>query len=140
AAALAFEAQTEEGALPGRGAMDPMTPAGQRWVVKLDYVGSNPAVQPEGKIPTAAVFSYFKGEPSQWRTGVASFAQLRYHDLWPGIDLVYSGQANQLKYEFEVQPDADPALIHLAYRGASAVRLTADNQLEVSTPLNSFRD
>jgi len=118
---------------------DPMAPA-QRWAVKLDFVGANPAVQPVGDNPTGAVFSYFKGQASQWRSGVASFAQVRYPDLWPGIDLVYSGQANQLKYQFVVQPGADPAQIQLAYRGASSVRLTADGQLEVTTPLNTFRD
>src|SRR5579859_689331 len=139
-AASAFAARRGDETLPGSGATDPTAAARQRWVVKLDFVGANPAVQPVGNNPTQAVFSYFSGQPSQWRSGVASFAQLRYHNLWPGIDLVYSGHVAQLKYEFEVQPDADPAQIQLAYRGASGLRLTADGQLEVSTPLNSLRD
>ena len=45
-----------------------------------------------------------------------------------------------MKYEFVVQPGADPAQIQLAYRGASAVRLSAEGQLEVTTPLGGFRD
>ena len=112
----------------------------QRWAVKLDFVGANPNVQPVGESKSGAAFSYFKGPPSQWQAGVPGFAQLRYPGLWPGIDLVYSGQAGQLKYEFVVQPGADPARIRMAYRGASAVRLTADGQLEVTTPLTSFHD
>jgi hypothetical protein len=67
-------------------------------------------------------------------------AQIRYPNLWPGIDLVYSGRANELKYEFVVQPGADPAQIQLAYRGASAVGLVEGGQLGVSTPLGGFRD
>jgi len=119
---------------------EPAPQAGQRWAIKLDFVGANPGVQPQGEDQTAAVFSYFKGQPGQWQAGVPSYAQLRYPNLWSGIDLVYSGQGSQMKYEFEVQPGADPAQIQLAYRGASALRLTSDGQLEVSTPLNSFRD
>ena len=114
--------------------------AAQRWAVKLDFVGANPNVHPAGESKTAAVFSYFKGQQSQWRAGVSSYAQLRYPNLWPGIDLVYSGQANQLKYEFLVQPGADPGRIQMAYRGANSVRLTADGALEVTTPLGGFRD
>ena len=112
----------------------------QRWAVKLDFVGANPKIQPVGQNASAATFSYFRGQQSQWQVGVPTYAQVRYPELWPGIDLVYSGQANQLKYEFVVQPGANPAQIQLAYRGATAVRLTADGQLEVVTPLNTFRD
>ena len=103
-------------------------------------MGANPGVQPLGEDQTAAIFSYFKGQESQWKAGLSSFAQLRYHDLWPGIDLVYTGQGNQMKYTFEVQPGADPAQIQLAYRGASAVRLTADGQLDVTTPVGGIQD
>src|SRR5579859_6173368 len=115
-------------------------PAETRWAVKLDFVGANPGVRPVGENPASTVFSYFHGQPNQWQAGVPAFTQLRYHNLWPGIDLVYSGQSNQLKYEFVVQPGADPAQIRLAYRGASGVRLTPDGQLEVSTPLIRFSD
>ena len=33
----------------------------ERWVVKLDFIGANPDVKPEGIEPADAVFSYFKG-------------------------------------------------------------------------------
>jgi hypothetical protein len=126
-------------ALPGS-LLSVAAPAETRWTVKLDFVGANPGVRPVGENPTSTVFSYFHGQPSQWQAGVPAFTQLRYHNLWPGIDLVYSGQSNQLKYECVVQPGADPAQIRLAYRGASGVRITPDGQLEVSTPLIRFSD
>jgi Beta-propeller repeat len=119
---------------------NPLPQAARRWAVKLDFVGANPDVRPVGEGKTEAVFSYFKGQPGQWQAGLPSFAQIRYPELWPGIDLVYSGLANQLKYEFVVQPGADPARIQLAYRGASAVQLTAGGQLAVTTPSGGFHD
>jgi hypothetical protein len=111
----------------------------QRWAVKLDFVGSNPDVQPVGVSETGALISYFKGRPDQWVTGLKTYSRIVYRDLWPGIDLEYSGTVNRLKYQFVVQPGADAAQIRLAYRGAD---LTIDEagQLQVSTPLAGFHD
>jgi hypothetical protein len=115
-------------------------PAGLRWNVGLDFVGADPLAAPVGESPTQAVISYFHGSPKQWQSGMPTFSQVRYPELWPGIDLVYSGRTGALKYEFLVQPGADPAQIRLAYRGAGRVRLTETGGLEVSTPAGSFDD
>jgi len=45
-----------------------------------------------------------------------------YEELWPGIDLVYTGTVNWLKYHFLVKPDTDPRQIRLAYRDATSVK------------------
>ena len=112
----------------------------ERWVVKLDFVDANPNVRPVGQEPTAAVISYFKGPREEWTTGLPTYASLVYRDLWPGIDLVYTGTGSRLKYTFVVQPGADPNQIKLAYRGATGVRINEAEQLEVSTPLESFQE
>jgi hypothetical protein len=114
--------------------------ARERWAVKLDFVGANPDVRPVGEEQTEAIISYFKGPQEQWHTGLPTYSRIVYRDLWPGIDLVYYGTVNQLKYEFVVQPGADPAQIRLRYRGATDVALNAAGQLEVSTPLGGFTD
>jgi len=112
----------------------------QRWAVKLDFVGANPDVRPVGEEQQEAVISYFKGQPDEWRTGLPTYSRLVYRDLWPGIDLVYYGTVDRLKYEFIVHPGADPAQIRLAYRGATGVALNGAGQLEVETPLGGFAD
>lgn len=80
----------------------------QRWAVKLDFVGANPDVQPIGEDLTPAVVSYFKGPQEQWKTGLKTYARLVYPDLWPGIDLVYTGTGNRLKATFMVKPGRTP--------------------------------
>jgi uncharacterized repeat protein (TIGR01451 family) len=114
--------------------------ARQRWAVKLDFVGANPDVRPRGQEPTPAVISYFKGSREQWKAGLGTYASLVYRDLWPGIDLVFTGTINRLKYTFLIHPGADPERIKLAYRGATAVTLTGGGELDVSTPVGGFRD
>jgi hypothetical protein len=110
----------------------------ERWVVKLDFLGGS--AQPLGQAPTETVVSYFQGSRDRWQVGLPTYARLIYPDLWSGIDLVYEVQDSQLKYHFIIQPGTDPAHIRLAYRGATAVRLSTAGQLEVFTPAGSFHD
>jgi hypothetical protein len=114
--------------------------AGRRHVVKLDFVGADPGVHPRGDEMTEAVVSYFRGKPGQWQAGLPTFSRIVYPDLWPGIDLSYSGMSGRLKYEFIVRPGADPSLIRLAYRGAEDVEVDGDGRLVVKTAAGSFRD
>jgi hypothetical protein len=112
----------------------------QRWAVKLDFVDANPNVRPMGQEKTETIISYFKGPQDQWHAGLPTYSRIIYPDLWPGIDLVYYGTVNQLKYEFIVHPGADPNQIRLAYRGATDVTLNAAGQMQVTTPLGGFTD
>jgi hypothetical protein len=110
-----------------------------RWIVKLDFVGANQNVQPLAQDETAAVVSYFKGQPEDWVTGLKTYSRVVYRDLWPGIDLEYLGTVSELKYQFVVRPGADPSQIRLAYRGAE-VAIGEAGALEVSTPAGGFQD
>jgi hypothetical protein len=108
--------------------------------VKLDFVGARPDVQPEGLDRQQAVFSYFKGAESDWRTGLPTFSKIIYRGLWPGVDLVYRGTVGKLKYAFLVAPGADPELIRLRYRGAMSVTPTTAGALRVTTSEGAFED
>ena len=110
-----------------------------RWAVKLDFEGANQSVVPVGRRRTPAVVSYFRGSSSDWKTGVSTFSEIVYQDLWPGIDLVFSGTVDQVKHEFVVHPGANPADIRLTYRGAD-VSLGEEGEIVVETPLGAFTD
>ena len=127
------------GAWEGKESGEENDPA-ERWIVKLDFVGANPDSKPKALEETGAVISYFRGKPENWLTRVPTYSKIIYPDLWPGIDLVYSGTFQQLKYEFIVHPGADPSRIRLAYRGASQVTMDEKGQLLVETPEGSFHD
>ncbi|MHC4946272.1 MAG: DUF7948 domain-containing protein, partial [Planctomycetota bacterium] len=109
------------------------------WNVKLEFLDADP-VSPEGRDRQKAVYSYFRGRPEEWHGGCATYSRLVYENLWPGIDLVYSGAKNKLKYEFKVKPGADPARIRLAYRGAEKVAVEEGGSLRVTTPAGGFED
>jgi PKD repeat protein len=111
-----------------------------RWVVKLDFIGANPNVKITAEEKTPAIISYFKGRPQDWKTSLPTFNRVVYSDLWPGIDLVYSGTVSRLKYSFMVKPGADPDRIQLAYRGTMKVGLDEGGRLQIETPAGRFQD
>jgi hypothetical protein len=129
----------DSGAMPGR-PVDPAAARESRWVVKLDFLGARPGVKPVGTDETGTAISYFHGAPGEWKTGLPAYSRILYSNIWPGIDLAYTGTQDKLKYEFVVRPGADPSMIRLVYRGASAVSVDKDGRLAVSTPAGGFED
>jgi hypothetical protein len=106
----------------------------------LDFVGADRAAQAElaGR-PTGGRVDYRVGEQSRWRAGLASYPELVYRDLWPGIDMAFTGSGGRLKYEFRLAPGADPGRIQLAYQGARSLSLTG-GALAVNTGHGTLRD
>ena len=112
----------------------------RRWNVTLAFDGTDRDLEPRGEARQEAVFSYFRGREEEWKKAVPTFGSIVYEDLWPGIDLRFSGGVHELKYEFIVQPGVDPGLIGLTFSGASDLRVTDGGELEAATPLGPIRD
>lgn len=118
----------------------PAARSASRWVVKLDFVDARKDARPAGLERSGTTISYFRGKRQDWKAGLAACSKIIYRDLWPGIDVLYSGTVDRMKYEFVVHPGADPSRIKLAYRGAVKVALTADGRLTIQTPAGGFED
>lgn len=112
--------------LLGRGA--------SRWAVRLEFVDAEPGVRVEGEAPQETVYSFFRGEPCEWKTGIRAFGAVRYRGVWPGVEVRFTGRRGILKATYRVAPGADPGRIRLRYRGARSVRVTPRGTLRVETP------
>ncbi|MDE2179900.1 MAG: hypothetical protein KGJ40_03510 [candidate division NC10 bacterium] len=111
-----------------------------RWVVTLDFVDANPEVRPQWQELMPTTISAVTELQLQEKTGRPADATLRYRDVWPGIDLLYTTTDGRLHSTFLVKPGADPNQIQFAYHGITAVRRTEAGQLEVTTPGGSFSE
>jgi hypothetical protein len=102
----------------------PPEPVSSRGVLlRLDFEGAN-RVTPQGRDPLPHPTNFFIGnDPTRWRTGVRSFREIIYEDLYDGIDLVYRLGPNGLKYDFLVNPVADPRSIRMAYEGIKSLNV-----------------
>ncbi|MCA1679503.1 MAG: hypothetical protein LC777_11410, partial [Actinobacteria bacterium] len=108
--------------------------------VGLGFVGANPRAELEAVGRARGGVDYLVGERARWRTGLASYPELVYRELWPGIDMAFKGQGGRLKYEFRLRPGADPGRIRLAYRGAESLSLSSAGALRVQTKRGVLRD
>lgn len=68
---------------------------------------------------------------ARWHT---DFSEVRYKNVYPGIDVVYYGQEGRLEYDFVLMPGADPGAIKMSYEGVSGIALDAAGDLLLSTP------
>jgi hypothetical protein len=100
-----------------------MTEVQMRWL----HAG-RPSIFAEQLLPGRS--NYLVGsDPSRWIKGIPQFAQIRYHQLYPGIDLVFHGTGDSIEHDFQVQPGADPAKI--AFRLDQRSVVLKDGSLEV---------
>ena len=107
---------------------------GRSSVIRLRFPGSSSAVEVVGAESPTGVTNFFVGDdPEKWRANVPTYSAITYHDLYPGIDLVYGGGCTQLKSEFIVAAAADPTEISMQYSGANSVYLREEGALVIET-------
>ncbi|MBO0935328.1 gliding motility-associated C-terminal domain-containing protein [Fibrella sp. HMF5335] len=119
---------------------EPVLPTIRAHGVGVTFAGANTQPELEARNAVATTYSYFLGnDPARWAGGVAGYSEVVYHNLYPGIDLRVFAYYQTLKYEFVIQPGADPDQIKLAYEGADQLSL-ADSRLRIQTSVNEFRE
>ena len=102
--------------------------------LRLSLIGANRSAMwsQSEQLPTRA--NYFRGKTkTDWHTDIPTFARVREHNLYPGIDLVYYGSGNRLEYDFVVAPHADIRNIRMRYSGAESARIAATGNLILHT-------
>jgi len=101
-------------------------------VLRTGLVGSNAAPRVSGLDRLPGKSNYFIGaKADERRTNVATYGKVRYHDVYPGIDLVYYGNQGRLEYDFIVAPGADPQTVALEFKGADKLEVDSQGDLVV---------
>jgi photosystem II stability/assembly factor-like uncharacterized protein len=98
--------------------------------LRMHLLGANPRPTPAAVEQLPGRINYLLGnDPAQWLQAVPTFARVRYHEVYPGIDLVYYGNEQELEYDFLLAPGADPEAIALHFDGADRLELDAQGDL-----------
>jgi len=104
--------------------------------VRLRYDGADPHARVSGDDQLPGVATYLVGaDPSRWQVDVPTYARVPYHDVYPGMDLVYYGTVGRLEYDWRLAAEADPGRITLAVDGARRVSLDAAGNLVLGAAL-----
>jgi len=102
----------------------------EQLLIKASFVGANAAPNAVGLYEMEYKCNYFLGnDPAHWRTDVPNYATVIVKDIYPGIDVRYSGDGNgQAVYELLAVPGADAARIKLHYEGAEQISVDAEGR------------
>lgn len=118
-------------ALPGKpGAQSP--PSFRTDVVRMQLAGASSDLRVSGADQLPGTANYFIGnDAKKWHRGIPTYGKVKYTGVYPGVDLVYYGNQNQLEYDFVVVPGAEIKPIRLRFAGVERLKLDSDGDLEV---------
>jgi hypothetical protein len=103
-------------------------------VVQMQLGGGSITAQPVALDPLAGTSNYLLGnDPSQWITNVPTYGQVEYQNIYPGVNLVYHGNQQQLEYDFAVTPGASVSSIQLVFQGTTGMTLDSQGNLVLHT-------
>jgi hypothetical protein len=103
-------------------------------VLRMKVIGANRSASMEGEDELPGKSNYFMGnDPAKWLTDVATFQRVHYKDVYPGIDLTYHDNQQQLEYDFEIAPGGNPAAAACAAGTTNHCVLTTTNSGNVDT-------
>lgn len=103
-------------------------------VLKIQFIGASPNPVVQGMEEQESKSNYFIGNDSnQWLTNISHFAKVCYKDLYPGIDVVFYGNDEQLEYDICVAPGSDPQNIHMHIEGSKALSIDDSGNLQILT-------
>ncbi|MGA8677168.1 MAG: SBBP repeat-containing protein [Candidatus Acidiferrales bacterium] len=94
--------------------------------LRMRLKGANQTLEIAGAGRLPGRVNYFIGnDPKKWQIDVPAYSEVRYHGVYPGVDLVFYGNQRVLEYDFIVAPGADPELIALDVEGAQKLQINS---------------
>ncbi len=100
--------------------------------IEIQFPGANWSnIQPESKRDSHTTV-LFGNDPAKWTSNISHYSSVRVANAYPGIDVVFHARRGLVEFDFELAPNADPALARFAFPGR-APRLDVDGALRVTT-------
>ncbi|MFT3945455.1 MAG: PKD domain-containing protein [Agriterribacter sp.] len=106
----------------------------------MSFVGgnANPEIVTEKAITSYE--NYFIGnDPSKWASNCKIYQAITYKNMYPGIDVRYYANGEQLKYDIIVQPGADAGKIVMRYEGADKLQIK-NQELLIKTSVGDVKE
>ncbi len=104
-------------------------------VVRLFPVGMQEGVRIDAQQQQEGKVNYFIGkDPEKWRTDIATYGSVVYHEAYPGVDIKFYGSNHALEYDVIVNPGADPSQVRFGYQGVRDFAITSEGDLCLQLP------
>ncbi len=96
----------------------------------MRLIGALPDAATEALEPAVTKTHYYVGsDPARWLKDVPNFKRILYNNVYPGVDISFYGNPQQVEYDFIVSPGASWEQIRLRFEGAEDISLAPDGRL-----------
>jgi len=104
----------------------------QHHAFNVVFENANPNLSISQEEPTEYYFNYFVGnDQSKWASNVKGYNQVKYSNIYSGIDFVMYHSGASIKYDFIVGAGSDPNQISLSYEGLSNIFIDNNGRLHL---------
>ena len=105
--------------------------------LQMKLVNGNSKALSEGVNQLAGEVNYLLADRRY--THIPTYAKVQYHDVYPGVDLVYYFHQQKLEYDFILSPGADVRRIRLAFDKSGKASLGKNGDLIIRTASGELR-
>jgi hypothetical protein len=110
-------------------------------VIRVSFPGANEDLVVEGRGKLSGKRSYLRGgERDKWIKNVRSYQEVVYRNIYPGVDLVFSGERGEIKRRLIVGANADVSRVRFKYAGIKSVEITAKGDIRLKTAIGVVRE
>jgi len=102
--------------------------------VALLFAGATKGAKPVGESRLKHTINHYGGKSNGGtHRAIPSYRSVRYRDVYPGVDAVFHRERGGLRYEFIVDPGADPTRIRLKLAGIEGLAVDRAGNLVLRT-------
>ncbi|MBZ0269022.1 SBBP repeat-containing protein, partial [bacterium] len=106
--------------------------------IRFDRAAPEPRVEARDRLP-GVHHSYLGSDRSRWQSNLRSFRKVRYHDVWPDVDLVFRVEDGAVRFDVEVGRGGDAGRAVFRTEGARGAESIADRVEHLRTDFGSIR-
>ena len=108
--------------------------------LRLKWIGANRDAQIAPESPLAGRVNYFVGsDPAKWQTDIPTYARVRYHKIYSGVDVVFYGKDGEIEYDLEVAPGTNLDALRFTFDGAASMHRARNGDLVLSVGNRTVR-
>ncbi len=107
---------------------------------KVFFENSNTNTKVESFNPSTDYQNFYIGsDQTKWKSNVRAYNQVKYSNIYDGIDWIVYSQDSKFKYDFVISPGKNPEVINMRYDGANKLSLSKGNLL-IETSVNTLSE
>lgn len=118
---------------------DSSNPRRQGHVVRIYFHGasSNPSVY--GIDQQSGYYNYIRtSDKTKWITNVPVYGRVKFQGIYPGVDILYYYEQQNLRYDLIVAPNVNSSVIKLLVEGADSLHQASDRKIIVQTSVGAI--